>query len=369
MNVLSTGKVPKVMSLRDVLLEWLEHRKDVLQRRSRHRLAEIERRLEILGGFLIAYLNIDEVIRIIRYEDEPKAELMRRFELTDMQAEAILNMRLRSLRKLEEIEIRKEFDALTEEKAEIEALLASDEKQWQTDRLADRRGARRNSARTPISAAAAPTFAEAPDHDLEDHPAGDDRERADHRRRLGEGLDPRHEGASGRFRGARLQGGRQAEARLPRRDDRQDPAVLPPAAGSTRSAPTSCPAGAAMASRCASWSTWTTTRTSLTAFVHEPERRLLLVSTVGNGFIVAEGGRLANTRKGKQVMNVTLPDEARLCVPVTGDHVAIVGENRKMLVFPLVQMPEMTRGKGVRLQRYKDGGVSDAAQLRHGQTG
>src|SRR5690606_38738152 len=115
MNVLSRGRVPRVMSLKQVLQEWLEHRKDVLVRRSRHRLAEILRRLEILGGYLIAYLNIDEVIRIIREEDEPKPVMMARWELTDLQAESILNMRLRSLRKLEEFEIRKEFDALTAE--------------------------------------------------------------------------------------------------------------------------------------------------------------------------------------------------------------------------------------------------------------
>ena len=132
MNVLSNGKVPNVLSLRDVLWQWLEHRKDVLIRRSRHRLGEIERRLEILGGMLIAYLNIDEVIRIIREEDDPKQEMIRRFELTDVQAEAILNMRLRSLRKLEEFEIRKEHDGLTAEKHDIEQLLGSDTKQWQT---------------------------------------------------------------------------------------------------------------------------------------------------------------------------------------------------------------------------------------------
>src|SRR5690606_314220 len=130
MNVLSHGKVPNVLSLGSVLREWLDHRKEVLVRRSQYRLAEIERRLEILGGFLIAYLNLDEVIRIIREEDEPKQELMRAFELTDVQAESILNMRLRSLRKLEEFEIRKEFDALTVEKTDLEGLLASGTRQW-----------------------------------------------------------------------------------------------------------------------------------------------------------------------------------------------------------------------------------------------
>ncbi|OWK18561.1 hypothetical protein AJ88_06840 [Mesorhizobium amorphae CCBAU 01583] len=132
MNVLSRGKVPNVLSLKGVLKEWLEHRRDVLIRRSKHRLGEIERRLEILAGYLIAYLNIDEVIRIIREEDEPKQVMMARWSLTDTQAEAILNMRLRALRKLEEIEIRKEFDGLTAEKEQIEALLASNAKQWAT---------------------------------------------------------------------------------------------------------------------------------------------------------------------------------------------------------------------------------------------
>src|SRR5690606_13679629 len=128
MNVLSRGKVPGVMSLNQVLQEWLEHRKEVLIRRSRHRLNEIVRRLEILGGYLIAYLNLDEVIRIIREEDEPKPVMMERWGLTDLQAESSLNMRLRSLRNLEEFEFRKEFDALSAEKDQIESLLASDAK-------------------------------------------------------------------------------------------------------------------------------------------------------------------------------------------------------------------------------------------------
>ncbi len=142
MNVLSRGKVPNVLSLKEVLREWLDHRREVLVRRSKHRLAEIERRLEILGGLMIAYLNIDEVIRIIREEDEPKQVMMARWELTDIQAEAILNLRLRQLRKLEEFEIRKEFDALTLEKRTIEALLASERDAVEDDPLGDRAGAR-----------------------------------------------------------------------------------------------------------------------------------------------------------------------------------------------------------------------------------
>src|SRR5690606_30092466 len=167
MNVLSRGKVPGVTSLKQVLQEWLEHRKEVLIRRSRFRLDEIVRRLEILGGYLIAYLNLDEVIRIIREEDEPKPVMMAKWERTDLQAESILNMRLRSLRKLEEFEIRKEHDALSEEKAQIEALLGSDEKQWkmvrwEVEKVRDRFGSTTDLGRRRTQ------FADAPDHDVED---------------------------------------------------------------------------------------------------------------------------------------------------------------------------------------------------------
>ncbi len=169
MNVLSRGKVPNVLSLKGVLQEWLEHRREVLVRRSKHRLGEIEKRLEILGGYLIAYLNIDEVIRIIREEDEPKQVMMARWSLTDVQAEAILNMRLRALRKLEEFEIRKEFDGLSEEKKQIESLLASVEKQWKTiaweiQKIRRDFGPEENKELGPRRT----QFADAPEHDLTD---------------------------------------------------------------------------------------------------------------------------------------------------------------------------------------------------------
>ena len=167
MNVLSRGKVPNVLSLKGVLQEWLDHRKDVLVRRSRHRLAEIDKRLEILAGYLIAYLNIDEVIRIIREEDEPKPVMMARWSLTDNQAEAILNMRLRALRKLEEIEIRKEFDGLSAEKKQIEALLASDAKQWKTIAWEIRALRDKFGPETPLGKRRT-QFADAPDHDVAD---------------------------------------------------------------------------------------------------------------------------------------------------------------------------------------------------------
>ncbi|PDT36008.1 DNA topoisomerase IV subunit A [Rhizobium sp. M10] len=357
MNVLSMGRIPKVMALNEVLKEWLDHRREVLQRRSRFRLAAIEKRLEILGGLLIAYLNIDEVIRIIREEDEPKPVMVARWDLTDNQVEAILNMRLRSLRKLEEFEIRKEFDELTKEKGEIEALLASDDKQWQT--VAWEIGeVKKKFAKATEVGRRRTQFADAPEADeqaiqqamIEKEPItvvisekgwiralkGHIADTATLTFKEGDGLKiafPAQTtdkilivttgGKAFTLGGDKLPGGRgHGEPLRIMVDMDNDQAVL-------------------------------------TAFVHDPARKQLIVSTAGNGFVVAEAELVANTRKGKQIMNVALPEETQLLVPVSGDHVAVVGENRKLLVFPLTQVPEMSRGKGVRLQRYKDGGISD----------
>ena len=359
MNVLSGGKVPRVMSLKDVLAEWLAHQREVLVRRARFRLAQIERRLEILSGYLIAFLNLDEVIRIIREEDEPKTELMRTFELTDTQAEAILNMRLRSLRKLEEFELKREFDTLTAEKAEKEALLASDERQWAGIAAEVREVRETYSKKTKIGRRRT-MFADAPNRALDDitvaliekepitvvlskkgflrgmkgHLAdfsslafreGDGLQLAFHAMTTDKLLFLSTGGRAFTHGADKLPGGRgQGEPiRLAfELEDDQDIAM---------------------------------------AFVADPERRRLLVSSDGNGFVAIEADMLANTRKGKQLMNVAGKTRLALAAPVgAGDHVAIVGENRKLLVFPLVQVPQMTRGKGVRLQRYKDGGLSDA---------
>ncbi|RWN46690.1 MAG: DNA topoisomerase IV subunit A [Mesorhizobium sp.] len=357
MNVLSRGKVPNVLSLKGVLQEWLEHRREVLIRRSKHRLGEIERRLEILAGYLIAYLNIDEVIRIIREEDEPKQVMMARWSLTDTQAEAILNMRLRALRKLEEFEIRKEFDGLSAEKKQIEALLASNEKQWATIKwevtnIRDKFGPETELGKRRTQ------FADAPEHDLTDiahamierepvtvvvsekgwlramkgHLAdlstltfkeGDSLKLAFHAQTTDKVLVFTTGGKFYTIGADRLPGGRghgEPIRIIVDMDNDQD---------------------------------------IVTAFVHDPQRKLLLASHDANGFIVPEEEVVANTRKGKQVMNVKAPDEAKRCIPITGDHLAIVGENRKMLVFALAEIPEMGRGKGVRLQKYKDGGLLD----------
>ncbi|MFC4625344.1 DNA topoisomerase IV subunit A [Daeguia caeni] len=357
MNVLSHGKVPNVLSLAGVLREWLDHRKEVLVRRSQFRLEEINKRLEILGGFLIAYLNLDEVIRIIREEDEPKQELMKAFNLTDMQAESILNMRLRSLRKLEEFEIRKEFDALTVEKSDLEALLASGTRQWkkisaEIKAVRDKFGpnTRLGKRRT--------TFAEAPNHDIEEiQQAMIEREPVT--------IVVSEKGWLRAMKGhladfSTLSFKEGDKLKLAFHAETTDKILFLTTGGKFFTiAANTLPGGRGHGEPIRILVDMDNDQDILTAFVHDPSAKLLLVSHEGNGFIVPESEAVANTRKGKQVMNVKLPDEAKLCQRVNGDHVAVVGENRKMLIFPLSEIPEMTRGKGVRLQKYKDGGVSD----------
>ena len=357
MNVLSQGKVPKVMGLGEVLVEWLGHRRDVLIRRSRFRLAAIERRLEILGGYLIAYLNIDEVIRIIREEDEPKAVMMARFGLTDLQAESILNMRLRSLRKLEEFEIKTEFDKLTEEKTAIEALLASEETQWST--VAWEIGeVKKTFAKATEIGRRRTQFAEAPEHDeqtiqqamIEKEPVTIVISEKGWIRAL--------KGHMSDVSSLQFKEGDSLRVAFPAQTT--DKILLVTTGGKAYTlGADKLPGGRGHGEPLRIMVDMENDQDVLTAFVHDPSRKLLISSQQGNGFVVAESDMVANTRKGKQVMNVAMPDEAKLVVPVSGDHVAIVGDNRKMLVFPLEQVPEMARGKGVRLQRYKDGGVSD----------
>ncbi|EKF20275.1 DNA topoisomerase IV subunit A [Nitratireductor pacificus] len=359
MNVLSRGKVPGVLSLKQVLREWLDHRRDVLLRRSRHRLAEIEKRLEILSGYLIAYLNIDEVIRIIREEDEPKKVMIARFELTDNQAEAILNMRLRALRKLEEFEIRKEFDKLSEEKTGIEALLGSTTRQWKTVRWEVAKVRQTfDPEKNPALGRRRTTFAEAPEHDLEDvHEALIEREPITVV--LSEkGWLRAMKGHLADYSTLSFKEGDSLKLAFPAQTT--DKILLFTTGGKFYTLGADrLPGGRGHGEPVRIMVDMETDQAIVTAFAHDPERKLLIASHVGNGFVVPEKEIIANTRKGKQVMNVKAPDEAKYCIPVSGDHVAIVGQNRKLLVFALSEIPEMTRGKGVRLQRYKDGGVSD----------
>ncbi|MCK0195685.1 DNA topoisomerase IV subunit A [Ancylobacter sp. 6x-1] len=356
MNVLVGGQVPKIVSLGEALREWLDHRREVLVRRSRFRLGQIEHRLEVLGGYLVAYLNLDEVIRIIREEDEPKPVLMATFELTDVQAEAILNMRLRSLRKLEEFEIRKEHDGLTEEKAGIEALLASDVKQWKTIAWQLKEVHRQFGPDTEIGRRRT-GFGESAAHDadavsealVEREPItvvvsqkGWIRALKGHVADLS-GLGFKSDDAlkiaffaettskllvfatNGRFYtldASRLPGGRGHGEPLRLSIDLEQEGDV------------------------------------VDVFPYQGGRRLLVVAKEGRGFVVPEDEVLGTTRKGKQVLGVDA-QEACAVVPAAGDTVAVIGENRKLLLFPLSQVPEMVRGRGVRLQRYKDGALSD----------
>jgi len=356
MNVLSQGKIPNVLGLRSVLLEWLDHRKDVLVRRSNWRLSKIDHRLEVLDGYLIAYLNLDEVIRIVRYEDHPKQELMDQFKMSEVQANAILDMRLRALNKLQEIEIRTEHEKLSAEKADLEALLASDDLQW--ERIAEQvKGTREQFGRTTELGKRRSEFADAPEIDvdldqvmIEKEPitfvlsekgwvralkghqddlgkvqfkTGDKLKRAIHAQTTDKIVLFASNGKFFTLAADKLPGGRGHGEPIKLMVDIDESAAI------------------------------------IEAFVHAPDRKLIVASTAGNGFIVNETDGVALTRKGKQVLNVSGADEAVACAPASGNMIAVIGENRKLLVYPLDEISEMTRGKGMRLQKYKDGGLSD----------
>src|SRR3981081_23050 len=357
LNVLVKGRIPKVLGLAECLREWLDHLRDVLLRRSNYRKVQIEHRLEVLGGYLIAYLNIDKVIKIIRTEDEPKPALMKAFKLTEIQADAILNMRLRSLRKLEEFEIRTEEKNLRSELKGIKALLGSETEQWskvgeQVRKVRDIFG-----PKTPLGKRRT-QFADAPEHDsaaieeafVEREPVtvvisdkGWVRTLKGHVADLS-GLTFKTDdelgsaffaettsklllfATNGKFYSldvAKLPGGRgHGEPIRMFIDMEQDAAIV-------------------------------------SLFVNKGGRKFLIASLEGQGFVVGEDDCVGNTRKGKQVLNVEMPNEARALTTVTGDTVAVIGDNRKMLIFGIDQVPEMARGRGVRLQKFKDGGLSD----------
>src|SRR5499427_2324739 len=362
MNVLVKGRIPRVVGLAEALTEWLAHRREVLLRRSQFRLGQIEHRLVVLGGYLVAYLNLDKVIKIIRNEDEPKPVLMKTFKLSDVQADAILNMRLRNLRKLEEIEIKREDKELRAERKSLKELIGSEKEQWK--KVAEEI----KSVRTKFGPKTAlgkrrTSFAEAPEHDeaaIEE--ALVEREpitvvvsekgwiralrgtvtdlssiafKADDGPKFAFPAETTSKclvfASNGRFYtldAAKLPGGRGHGEPIRLFIDLEQEADV------------------------------------VAAFRHQGGRKFLLASAQGRGFVVPEDECLANTRKGKQVLNVTPPDAARAIAVVEGELVASIGENRKMVIFSLDQVPEMTRGRGVRLQRYKDGGLSDLKTFR-----
>ncbi|MFP7569909.1 DNA topoisomerase IV subunit A [Marivita sp. S2033] len=383
MNVLIDGLTPKVCSMKEVLRAFLDFRREVLVRRSQHRMDKIDHRLEVLEGLIVAFLNLDRVIDIIRYDEDPKAALMREdwgrdhvramdekdyigppmvsgddeLGLTEVQTEAILNMRLRSLRKLEEMELVAERDRLMAERAGLEDLLDSGELQWNA--IADQlKEVKKTFGKNFAGGARRTSFAEA--GVVEDVPIEAMIEREpitvvcsqmgwiramtghiDLTRELKfkDGDGPRfifHAettdrllvfGSNGRFytlSAANLPGGRGMGEPLRLIVDLPNEARI------------------------------------VDLFIHKPVRKLMVASSAGDGFVVSEAEVVAQTRAGKQVLNVRGDVTAKLCKAVDGDAVAVVGENRKVLVFPLAELPEMARGKGVRLQKYKDGGLSDA---------
>jgi topoisomerase-4 subunit A len=358
LNVLSRGVVPKVMGLGEVLNEWLAHRREVLVRRSNFRLEQIRHRLEVLDGYLIAYLNLDKVIHIIRTEDEPKPVLMKTFKLTDVQAEAILNMRLRSLRKLEEFEIKGEHQTLSKEQAGLRALVKSEDKQWEAiaDQIREVRKA--FGPNTPLGKRRT-DFGDAPEHDVEDmQTAMIEREpitvivseKGWIRSMKGHEIDI-----------AALVFKTDDALRAAIRAETTDKIIVASTGGRFYTlAADKLPGGRGHGEPIKLMVDMDAADDVVTVFVHNPERKLLVASTEGRGFVVPEADVLANTRKGKRVMSVSAPEEMRICVEAAGDTVAMLGENRKLLLFPLDQVPEMGSGKGVRLQKYKDGGVADA---------
>jgi len=356
MNVLDAQGVPRVMGLREVLLSWLDHRKDVLIRKSKNRVEKLDARLEILAGYLIAYLNLDEVIRIIRQEDEPRDLLMTTFDLTQNQADAILNMRLRALRKLEEDGIRREHKDLSKERASLKELLASDELQWKTisNDIKDLRkefGPKTELGRRRTLMSAAPVLEDVSlDMFVAKEPVTIVCSDKGWIRSMKGHIE---NGASLTYKSG-------DKAGFVLHAQSTDKLVLFASNGRFYILEAGkLPGGRGNGEPVRLMLDIDPSEEIVEIFPHEPKRKLLVASRIGNGFVVSEDEVLNSRRAGKQVLNVKAPDEAAVCVPAGGDYVAVLGENRKLLCFKLADVPEMTRGKGVRLQRHGDGHLSD----------
>jgi len=356
MNVLDADQTPRVLNLAEVLAAFLDHRHVVLKRTTAFRLSKIENRIEVLGGYLAAYGNLDLVIKIIREEDQPKPKLTKALKITDVQAEAILNMRLRALRKLDEAEIRQEHARLTKEARELGVLLKDEKQRWRLIAAEIRKtrsafgaktelGMRRTEIAAPPAAVVIPI-----DVAVEKEPVtivcsakGWIRAFKGH---LEAGAEVKYKDGDGPA--YRLHG------------ETTDKLILFATDG--RFYTLGCdrlPPGRGNGEPVRLMFDLSNDHDIVALLVHRPGRKLVVVSSDGRGFIAAEDGVIAQTRGGKRVLNVRGDVEAQACVPVDGDHVAVIGENRKLLVFPLSELPEMARGRGVKLQSYRDGGLSD----------
>ncbi len=360
MNVLTADRTPVVMGLRGVLRAWLDHRGEVLIRRSRHRLAAVERRLELLDGFLTVFLDLDEVIRIIREEDNAKAGLVRRFGINEVQADAILNMRLRSLRRLEEMELRREHAALNKERRGLNTLLSSEAARWK--RVGEEIVRTREAFGSGPLGDRRTLLAGVPD------PVDVSFEAAIEREPLTVILSQK-----GWIRALR---GHLAEAGELKFKDGDALRLLVPCQSTDRLClfgtngrsytlrAADLPRGRGDGQPIRLLAEMTNADDVATVFVWQDAARYLVASVVGRGFVVEAADLLAERKSGKQVLNTKPGEEALLCVPASGDHVATVGDNRKLLVFPLEQVPVLSRGSGVILQRFKDGTLKDAKVFR-----
>jgi topoisomerase-4 subunit A len=354
MNVLDGTGVPRVMNLREVLQAFLDHRHEVLVRRSKFRLANIEHRLEILDGYLIVYLNIDAVIRIIRREDDPKAAMMKKWKLSDVQADSILNMRLRALRRLEEIEIKQEHDKLSEEKKELGRLLKDEDRRWQTigKEITDIRarfgektelGRRRSEMGDAPAAVVVPIEALIERESLTIVVSQKGWVRA-FKGHLDDLSDIRYKEGDG--------------PRFALKAESTDKLLLFATNGRFYMVPADkLPRGRGDGENLKLMVEIGNEAEIIEVMLHKPGRKLLVAASDGRGFIVPEDEVVAQTRAGKQILNVGEGIAAQACTVVDGDTVAVQGHNRKLLLFKLEELPEMTRGRGVILQRYKQGGL------------
>ena len=361
MNVLDSTRTPRVMDLKEVIQSYLDHLREVLIRRSKQRLEKINDRLEVLDGYMKAFLNLDEVIRIIRYEDKPKVELMNVFQLSDRQADAILNMRLRALNKLQEIEISNENNLLISEKETIETLLSSPDGQW--SRISDQVKAIKSEYNLKsVLGARRTSFASLPEIKVDLSRAFIQKE-------------PITVVMSEKGWIRALKGHNHDASSIKYKDEDKEAFVLTCVTtdkliifasngkfytiGADK-----LPGGRGNGDPIRLLIDLENDHEPVGMFVHNPDRNLLVASSEGYGFKVKESDVVASTKGGRKTLNVKGDSEAIRCVEVVGEKIATIGENRKILIFDIDELPEMTRGKGVRLQKFKDGGLADLTTFK-----